>query len=127
MGIFTIIFALLVAFVFAGIFSFLLNYRGPWGKFWAFFLIIFLGVWAASLWVYPVGPLWYDVAWIPLLFVGLLIALLLSAATFPTTARKIKETDYKSEENELLVSSVGIFFWLIAAVFTIAIIIGIML
>ena len=71
--------ALLIAILLSVIFYYAFNIRGPWGSFWTFFLVLLLTVWAASLWVDPVGPVFWGIAWIPLFFVGLLFALLLAA------------------------------------------------
>lgn len=71
--------AILIAVLLSALFYYAFNVRGPWGTFWTFFLVLLLTVWAASLWVDPVGPEFWGVAWIPLFFVGLLFALLLAA------------------------------------------------
>jgi hypothetical protein len=47
-----------------------------------FFLIIFLGGWAASVWIAS-GPLLFDVYWLPTLITGFLIAMLFLAFVPP--------------------------------------------
>jgi hypothetical protein len=75
---------LLVAFVLAllitGILSAALGNRGPWGLWWAFLLVLLLATWAGGLWITPFGPPLWGVSWLPMLFVGLTLALLLAAA-----------------------------------------------
>lgn len=83
--------ALLIAILLSVIFYYAFNIRGPWGSFWTFFLVLLLTIWAASLWVDPVGPIFWGIAWIPLFFVGLLFALLLAAIP----------TDYDRPPNKL--------------------------
>ncbi|WP_128396984.1 hypothetical protein [Botryobacter ruber] len=81
---------ILIAFVIGALFYFVFRNRGPWGSFWTFFLVLFLGVYLAHIWVRPIGPVYWGVAFLPLLFVGLLIALLLAAAA--PSRRKNKDT-----------------------------------
>ncbi len=77
------LFALIIALLFTSIFFFGFRNRGPWGTFWSFFLIIFLVVWGAAVWFTDLGPVWMDIAWAPLLFIGLIMAAVLAAATPP--------------------------------------------
>ena len=74
-----IIGVVLVAILISAVFYYAFRVRGPWGSFWTFFLVLLLSIWAASLWVQPVGPVYYGISWIPTLFVGLIIAFLLAA------------------------------------------------
>lgn len=69
-----------IAVVIAVIFIVFLKKAGPWGSFWTFFIILFLGVLAASVWVRPVGPDLWGFYWVPGLLTGLIIAFLLAAA-----------------------------------------------
>ncbi|WP_460924939.1 hypothetical protein [Pontibacter brevis] len=76
-----------------------------------------MGVFLAYVWVRPFGPIYWGVAFFPLLFIGLLFALLLAAATPPrhgtTYTRKEYDTlDRKAEESpEDDKAVLGIFFW----------------
>ena len=110
---------IIAAFVFAALiglfFSSVFRIKGPWGKLWSFILVLFLIIWASELWVEPMGPTLYDVAWIPLLIVGIVTALLLAAVS-PRIPRK-------NTPNNLPPTyyGPGIFYWIF--VFTIIIII----
>lgn len=85
--------AILIAIFISAIFYFALNARGPWGSLWTFFLVLLLVVWAASLWVRPIGPVYWGIAWIPLFFVGILMALLLAAIpAYGTREAEIEDT-----------------------------------
>lgn len=112
--------ALVIAVVIGLLFHFAFRRTGPWGSFWSFFLILFLGVWMVSIWATPVGPVYWDVAWFDFIFIGLLIALLMAAATPPNVHRPITEAEAAAEG----VVAIGIFFWFLIIMFISAIIIG---
>ncbi len=114
---FTILYLIFTAILLTFLFSSLFRNRGPWGSFGAFLAIIFLVMFAFTLWVPPLGPVWNDVAWVDALFVGLIIALLLSAAGEPrrrdASPAKEKEVDLVAEAkaDKGAVVVFGIFFW----------------
>ncbi|MFP4060042.1 MAG: hypothetical protein ACOCXD_00495 [Bacteroidota bacterium] len=115
--IFTIIGALLIGLIFYYVFK----VSGPWGSLWTFLLVLILGGIAAALWVEPVGPVYYDVAWVPVFFVVLLFALILAAATPPRRGRRVT-TDTEKEEIEAIgIAGLGLFFWFLLLFFIIAI------
>ncbi|NJK86434.1 MAG: hypothetical protein HC906_11165 [Bacteroidales bacterium] len=43
-------------------------------------------IWLADLWITPFGPYWNNIYWFPPLMVGILVALILAAAT-PSVTR----------------------------------------
>lgn len=110
---------ILISFVIGAVFYFVFERRGPWGSFWTFFIVLFLGVFMAYVWVRPAGPVYWGVAIFPLLFVGLLFALLLAAATPPVRNRKLRKRDgpvVPEQELEEITpeddrTALGIFFW----------------
>ena len=108
-----ILYLVSLAFVITFFFAFLLNYRGPWGNFWAFFAIIFLAIFAADAWVGPVGPYFYDeIYWVPPLAVGLLFALLLAATTPSPKTRSELEAEKKNiNDKQKSPAAFGTFFW----------------
>ena len=114
--------------IFVGIiFYYVFKTTGPWGSFWAFILIlIFAGI-AAEAWIPDAGPVYYDVAWIPTLFVILLFALLLAAASPPRrgleTQNAAAETPVESKETAVL----GVFFWIFILFLLFAALFGIFL
>lgn len=71
--------AIVIAILISAIFYFAFNARGPWGSLWTFFLVLLLVIWAANLWIRPIGPVYWGVSWVPLIFIGLIFALLLAA------------------------------------------------
>ena len=96
--------------ILGSIFFYALNRRGPWGSFWTFLLILFLGIVLTEAWISPIGPTWYGTAWIDLLFIGLFFALLLGAASPTYDRRRIVSDNKESTEPE--VYAVGAFFWI---------------
>lgn len=127
--------AILIAILISAIFYYGFSSRGPWGTFWTFFLVLLLIIWAASLWVRPVGPVYWGVAWVPLLFIGLIFALLLAAipAYEPTPEEEIvdreivvgdPETVRRREAEASSAAAIGWIFWLFITILFVAIIVG---
>lgn len=137
--------AIIIALIIGGIFYYGFKSRGPWGSFWTFFLVIAFAVLVAAAWVRPVGAVWWGIAWFPLIFVGLLFALLLAAAS-PTEPRAgYRRTRYIDDtadpvdtDPELArtepvdataddegVVAVGVFFWMMLTLFFVFLIAGI--
>jgi hypothetical protein len=73
------------------LFYYVFRIGGPWGRFWAFLLILILAGVSAEAWIPEIGPVYWNVTWVPTLFVIFLFALLLAAATPP--AKKIYPKD----------------------------------
>ena len=117
-----LIFALVIAILITFFFVYVIRSKGPWKTIWPFFFVIFLGVWSASFWIHPLGPTLQDVAWVPLLFIGLIISLLLSIA-IPPKKRKYKDNkkDIDQPKNALTA-----FFWLLIIILVIPIILGLL-
>ena len=84
---------LLVALVFGlfivGMVSLAFGTRGPWGSFLAFFLVVSLFSWAGGVWLVPFGPAWRGIGWFPILFMGILVSLLLTAASPRSSRRRL--------------------------------------
>ena len=107
-----ILLTILVA-VFVGVlFYYAFKSTGPWGSLWSFLLILIIAGLAAEAWIEPVGPVVWDVAWVPTLFVILLFALLLAAAT--PSYRETTEVEAGTEppERDSAAVALGIFFWI---------------
>ncbi|HKZ38510.1 MAG TPA: hypothetical protein VJ184_12710 [Chryseolinea sp.] len=69
--------ALLIALLITAIAALIFRRRGPWGTAWTFFLFLFLALWTVSIYIKTVGPVYWGIAWLPLLFAAVVIALLL--------------------------------------------------
>lgn len=118
---------ILIALLVGSIFYYGFKTSGPWGSFWSFILIIFLGVLFVDAIAEPVGPLYYGVAWFDLIFVGLIFALLLASATPvrpPRGNEDIVAEEARSEAGGGAVA-LGIFFWFLLIFFLIATFLGI--
>jgi hypothetical protein len=122
-----IIYLVSIAFLITLFFNSLLRVRGPWGNFWAFFVIILLAVFAADIWVAPAGPYFSDVYWVPPLAVGLLIALLLAATTPSPRTRSELEVQKELEREDPAVVAFGYFFWFLLVFLFIIIVAGLIL
>jgi hypothetical protein len=103
--------------------------RGPWGTAWTFFLVLFLALWIVSLYVRAVGPVYYGIAWLPIVIAGLLLTLLLIAVVPDANNRKNESVqgdltiDQRSDINN---SGVGRFFWVLIVLMVAAIVVGMM-
>lgn len=76
-----VIFAIFLAILITAIFSFGFRNTGPWGSIWIFFAIIFLVALVAGEWATPVGPAVYGLYWVPIVFITLIVAFIIAAAT----------------------------------------------
>ncbi|MGA2090185.1 MAG: hypothetical protein ABSH12_01830 [Endomicrobiales bacterium] len=82
-----VITALACGFFIVWIVSFVFGTRGPWNSFLWFFLVVSIFAWAGGIWLVPFGPLWRGTSWLPIMLMGILIALLLAAVS-PRNSRK---------------------------------------
>lgn len=71
---------LTIAFLVTSIFFYGFKRGGPW-TFWVFLLMLFLAAWAGRLWITPIGPEWWGVAWVPLVSFVFIVGLLIAIAT----------------------------------------------
>lgn len=119
----TIIGIIVLALLIAVIFYYGLKSRGPWGSFWTFFLVVFFGIWIAALWVTPAGPVYWGMAWLDLIFVGILFALILAAAS-PLSKKDFEDPEAKvtTERYSRTGAVVGAFFWIMLLFFILAVI-----
>ncbi|MFW5761437.1 MAG: hypothetical protein ACOCXH_10700 [Cyclobacteriaceae bacterium] len=129
MNFFELLGIIMIALVVVLIFTMIFKVRGPWGSFWTLFIVVLLSVWAADLWLIPAGPVIWDLAWILLIFVAIVVALLLAAAE--SGVKKPKST--ANQENEVTskemdtASKISAIFWVILLFLILAIVIGLFL
>ncbi len=124
-----VLFALVFALLLTGIFTAAFRRRGPWDIWWGFLLIIFLGIWAAGLWITPLpfGPTWLTLSWLPALIVGVFLALLLAAATPPQPPRapRTRRTATRGGEiEETTLIALDVFFWVLVVGLVVSIILA---
>lgn len=114
-----------IALLISAVFVFIFKAPGPWGSFWTFFLILLLGLLAGALWIRPVGLKGSNVAWLVLLVVGTMIALVMSVVNTQST-RKNKRNAISGKivyDDPDPTAKVSAIFWvllvlLLAAIFT---------
>lgn len=125
--------ALLIAIVITVLFTLVFKRTGPWSGVWVFFGIIFLSALAAGLWV-PAGPVVWDIYWVPIVTVGLVVALIIAAATparridnkppRTTPEERAENTTEGIEAGEGTVIAFTIFFWFLLAALVAIVLIG---
>jgi len=108
-----IIAIIFITLFFGFLFFYALGATGPWDSLWAFILILFLSIFLFTIWVTPIGPIWWGVAWIDILIIGLFFALLLAAVS-PTkkSVRRKEPIPVDSGKNEEAIV-IGAFFWIL--------------
>jgi hypothetical protein len=86
--------------------------KGPWGSMLWFFIVVSLFAWVAGVWLRPYGPVWFGVGWIPIIFVGFLVAFLLTSVSprEPRRPMSLKEETISVEERK---TAVDAFFWIL--------------
>lgn len=106
-------------------FTYLFRVRGPWGRFWTFFLVILLAVMAADIWIEPIGPYYRDVYWLPPLVVGILFALILAAASPGKQDRKrVDQSGEEYQGDKVAFIALGIFFWFLLILLLVLVVSG---
>ncbi|NBC81876.1 MAG: hypothetical protein GVY19_00700 [Bacteroidetes bacterium] len=117
MNLLNIIYIISIACIATLIFYYGFKIRGPWGSFWTFFLVLFLAIWGFDAWIEPRGPENYKVYWFPPLIVGVIIALILAAAT-PKLTREVELDKPKKQEtdNETTKMAIGTIYWMLIMV-----------
>jgi len=62
---------------------------------WMYFLIMLFSIWAAGIWIVPVGPVLWGSYWLPLVFIGLIVFLFL--AIIPEGYRVMESDDGRDQ------------------------------
>jgi hypothetical protein len=105
---------------------FLLRKKGPWGSAWTLFLVVFLGLWAVSIYLAPVGPTYQGVAWAPLLIAGVLLTLLLIASMPGANEWRDESMEAERSPNKVTPPKASRLFWILIVLLAIAVMIGMM-
>lgn len=119
-----VLFAMTIALMITIVFAVAFKTRGPWGSVWAFFLIIFLAVWAASLWVNPAGPEVFGYSLIPIALVGVIFALIIASSVSTGSQAEIKSPSSDPSLRKSNFSGFSVYFWLTLLMLSIIIIFG---
>lgn len=124
--------ALLIALLITAIAALIFRRRGPWGTVWTFFLFLFLALWTVSIYIRNVGPLYWGIAWLPLLLAALVLAFLLLSA-FPDVNQWRDESLRDSQTSKITPAEnigdvsqprTGGLFWFMIIILIIAIVVG---
>jgi hypothetical protein len=111
--------ALVVGIVIVFLISMAFGTKGPWGSLLWFFMVVALFAWVGGVWFRPYGPVWYGVGWLPIIFVGFLVAMLLTAAS-PRNPRKRLATKEEAIREEERSTAVDAFFWILIVLLVLA-------
>jgi hypothetical protein len=105
-----LIFALVIGWVLVLTVSLVFDTKGPWGSFLWFFVVVSLFAWAGGIWIVPFGPKWGGIGWLPIIFMGIIASLILTAASPRKPRRKKAVTDetLAEEDTKVIVDSI---FW----------------
>lgn len=103
----------MAAIVIGSLFFFGFKTAGPWGSFWTFILILILAGLAAAAWIRPFGPIYWNISWVPVLFVIVLFSLFLAALTPTRRDKDVIEKEIVSEPQpeDSAMFTLSFFFW----------------
>jgi hypothetical protein len=78
------------------------------------------------VWLTPFGPVWWGISWLPFIFVGIVIALLLTAIMRPDRVRPREGggVDIEVRANNQTLAALDVFMWILICGLFLAIIIG---
>jgi hypothetical protein len=92
--------------------TFAFGTKGPWDSFLWFFVVVALFAWAGGVWLVPFGPRFFGIGWFPIMLMGFLAVLLLTAAS-PRKYRKVVLSKEQTESENSGKRAIDLFFWLL--------------
>jgi hypothetical protein len=95
--------------------------KRPLRGLWVLALIVFLAVWGSQLWIQPVGPVAWGIAWLPM-FVIAAVFWFLIVMLIPPLPEKVQKVD---DERGPGIIAIGLAFWIILVLLVIVIAAGI--
>lgn len=104
--------ALVVGMIIVSIVSRAFGTKGPWGSLLWFFLVVSLFAWAGGVWLVPFGPIFWGIGWLPIVFIGFLVSLLLTAAS-PRTPRWRRTSQKEATSEAESRAVVDAIFWIV--------------
>ena len=122
----------LAALFFTSISLFVFRHRGPWGSYWSSLVIMMLGLWAAQVWIEPMGPVYGGVAWLPLLLAGIYLSVLLMPTESPhqeydplgRPENKLQKARAQQRKEDQTFRVLNASFWLLLLVFAVIVVLG---
>lgn len=110
--------ALIISLAIILVFS--LTSRRPLRGLWMVVVLIFLATLSGQLWIRPFGPVYWGVAWAPLIIVALFFFFLIFALLPAAPPRSHDEN--KAADGALI--AMGTFFWVIMVLLIVSIVLG---
>ena len=109
-----VLLTVLAAVIISAVFYYVFKSTGPWESFWTFLLVLVLAGLAAGLWITPVGPVMWGVAWVPILMAIIIFALLLGAAS-PRKEEPVVSNSNRQEPSprDRKAATIGALFWIL--------------
>jgi hypothetical protein len=98
--------------------------RGSVAPLIIFFLVLFMAGVASQYWIMPIGPMWWGISWMPLLFI-LVIFTFLFATPSPYQGRSVKTNVHVEQSASAAETAISIFAWLLLLMLLVVIVIGI--
>lgn len=113
-----VLIAFIIALAVSVVFTVGLKRRGAWPSFFILLLLVFLVTWAGGVWITPFGPLLWGSYWLPFLFVGIIVSMLLTVfegSASDTSVRLLtrKEKEEEQEQSRAEAAVLGTFFWVL--------------
>jgi hypothetical protein len=114
----TIIFLIVTSTLLTWIFSIVFKNPGPWNSFWVLVAVLFLMMFGFVLWVSPIGPVWYEVAWMDAILFGLILTLLIGSTSgsqennFPTNEKGEVDLVAAAKRESGTMKIFSLFFWI---------------
>lgn len=114
--------ALAVGILLTAILAATLPVRRLWRGWLLFFGVVLLAAWAGGVWLPPVGPSMFGIAWMPFLFVGLVIGLLLA----PSVRRGARAAGQQArgDEKVAMETSFSVLIWVLMIGLAVAILLA---
>jgi hypothetical protein len=88
--------------------------RGGWAAVLVLFAILFLTSWAGGIWLNPIGPQLLGAAWLPFVFMGFVMAMLMAAMYPARRPRSRAESEESAAAEEVVGTTVTAFLWIFA-------------
>ena len=104
-----IVVALLCTFFVSLVFLLIFGYKGAWGNFWTFYLIVFSVTLFSTLFIGPNNNQYPVLGWLPIFFVSMLSATTLAAVTIPLK-KSVKWNTHKPENTTIVADNKMIMF-----------------
>ena len=120
----------LAALFFTSVIRVMFRSWGPWGSYWSSLVVMLLGLWAAQVWIEPMGLVYGGVAWLPLLLAGIYLSVLLiplGATHQDSPGRQeeaFREAQAKQRREDRTFRLLDASFWWVLLVFALIIIVG---